>query len=675
MDFLAQQARAQRQTRWLVIYFLLSVSAVVALVYLVLASLILSYHESPEYRFTLLNVVVPVLNLFARVLLHPWDYLKWIWRPHLFLQIASWTLLGISLGSLYKIRRLSAGGAVVAELLGGRRVETDSQEPDEQKLRHVVEEMSVASGLPVPELYVLDNERGINTFAAGHSRSDLAIGVTRGALKLLNRDELQGAIAHEFSHILNGDTRLNMRLMGVVHGILWPVILGRVLVRGTSRPVEPGESILFQEAAVTRLPLVPIGFTLIGLGSIGLPLVRLTKSAICREREWLADAAAVQFTRYPAGIAGALKKIGGLAKRGRLDTPHAETASHLYLANSSVEPFGNLLSTHPRLEKRILALDATFAGQFPHVPMLPPTQVERERLYEDAVAQAMAFDKARPDQLLSGLTEHCIRAANVIRLGLPESISRALYEPTGARAVIYTMLLGSDEETRSTQLDILRLKSDPLVYAKTLDLLSDAPNLDDHVKLPVIDLVLPALRHLQPQHYVQFAQSVRELIEADRAIDLFEYTLQKILFRHLRPYYERSERPAIQYATLNHLWPECAILLSALAQLEQNDPAPAQAALLKGTSVLGLPKDALPVLSRDACNLPQIDVALDRLARATPALKRNILLACAHTVAANEFVESRPAELLRAIADTLDCPLPLFVQTFQGAQGKPTSPI
>src|SRR5439155_15162954 len=263
-------------------------------------------------------------------------------------------------------------GAAVAELLGGRRLNSNPNDPDEQKLRHVVEEMSIASGTPVPELYVLDNERGINTFAAGHTTSDIAIGVTRGCLKLLNREELQGVIAHEFSHILNGDTRLNMRLMGVVHGILWPVIIGRVLIRGTDRPAEPGESILDEETSAVRLPFLPFGAALIGIGSAGLPLVRLTKSAICREREWLADAEAVQFTRYPAGIVGALKKAGGLSKRGRLDTPHAETASHLYFVNASVEPFFHFQSTHPPLAKRILAIDSTFDGQFPHVAMLAP---------------------------------------------------------------------------------------------------------------------------------------------------------------------------------------------------------------------------------------------------------------------------------------------------------------
>jgi Zn-dependent protease with chaperone function len=335
MDFFEQQERAQRQTTLLLAYFAAAVAVMVVLGYVVFASITLPFLKPVPHGPRMHNVVVAVFWLLGEALLHPLYYLKWTWDPLLFAGFAAGACLTIALGSAYKIRQLATGGTVVAELLGGRRVAPDSAEPDEQKLRNVVEEMAIASGMPVPKMFLLDNERGINAFAAGHTRSDVAVGVTRGCLKLLTRDELQGVIAHEFSHILNGDTRLNMRLMGVAHGVLWPVIVGRVFVRGENRPAELGESVLDEDASVTRLPFIIAGYVLLAAGSVGLPFVRLIKSAICREREWLADAAAVQFTRYPDGIAGALKKIGGLYKQGRLDTAHAETASHLYFANSS----------------------------------------------------------------------------------------------------------------------------------------------------------------------------------------------------------------------------------------------------------------------------------------------------------------------------------------------------
>jgi len=328
-------------------------------------------------------------------------FLQWIWDPRLAFWVTVGTLFSTALGCLYKMRLLSGGGSAVAELLGGREMEENPANPDEKRLRDVVEEMAVAAGAPVPEIYVLDCERGINAFAAGNARDDVAIAVTFGALKLLNRDELQGIIAHEFSHVVNGDTRLNMKLMALAHGLFWPTIVGRILVRGSTRAPEIGESIFDEGTSPVFLPTAPIGVLFLIVGGISSPLVRLIKSLICREREWLADATAVQFTRNPAGITGGFKKIGGLYKAGRLDTPYAETASHLYFVNSDYAPWFNFLSTHPPLAKRILAIDPAFDGQFPHINSLPrqtdETSQEKQhaRLYEENVRRARAEAKAR----------------------------------------------------------------------------------------------------------------------------------------------------------------------------------------------------------------------------------------------------------------------------------------
>jgi Zn-dependent protease with chaperone function len=292
---------------------------------------------------------------------------------------------------------LSRGGAAVAELLGGRRVETATPDPAEQVLRNVVEEMAIASTMPVPQIYLLDRERGINAFAAGHTRDDVAIGVTFGCLKLLNRDELQGVMAHEFSHILNGDTRLNMRLMALTHGLLWPTIAGRVLLYGTDYEPLSEDSFFDAGAPSIRTPLLPIAGILFVIGAISTPFVRAIKSLICREREWLADAEAVQFTRNPTGIAGALKKVGGLLKQGRLDTPHAETASHLYFVNSRHESWTRLQSTHPPLVKRIRALDPSFDGTFKHILSLPSRDAEFDRIYAESVRRAQA-EAGMPDR-------------------------------------------------------------------------------------------------------------------------------------------------------------------------------------------------------------------------------------------------------------------------------------
>ncbi len=668
MDFFERQEHARRQTRWLLVYFAVAVAVIVAVGYVIFASLVLPFMKPVPHGPRLHSIVLSTFWLLGEAIYHPVYYLRWTWGARLFAGFASGAALIIALGSLYKIRQLAAGGSVVAELLGGRRVEPDTKEPDEQKLRNVVEEMAIASGMPVPEIYVLDNERGINAFAAGHTRSDVAIGVTRGCLKLLTRDELQGVVAHEFSHILNGDTRFNMRLMGIAHGLLWPVIVGRVFVRGSNRPAEPGESVLDEEASVVGLPFILVGYVLQAVGSIGLPFVRLLKSAICREREWLADAAAVQFTRNPDGIAGALKKIGGLYKQGRLDTPHAETASHLYFANSGYAPWFGFLSTHPPLMKRIRAIEPAFDGQFPKVSPLPPSQFERERQFEAAVGFVLATEKARPDAIVLGAgspaVEH-LRQAAAIRLGLGATVATACRSPVGARALIYGLLLSVEEPTRSGQLQLLAQKVDLGMLQQVNELLPEVQSLDPRVKLPVIDLALPPLRHLDPSNYSQFAQMVQELIEYDRSIDLFEYTLQKILFRHLLPYYEPRPSPERRYTSVQSLLPECSVLLSALAHVGQDEEPEMLAAFQRGAGYLDAPEDTVQLLTGEERSLTRVDAALDRLAQAAPSVKRNVLLACAQTVAADGQVLYREAELLRAIADALDCPVPPFVEALE----------
>jgi Zn-dependent protease with chaperone function len=668
MDFFEQQEHARRQTRLLLAYFAAAAVVIVAIGYITFATLVLPFMKLLPHASRPYPILVVPLWLLGEILYHPLNFLRWTWELRLFAGFAGASVLIIALGSLYKIRQLSAGGPVVAELLGGRRVEPGTSEPDEQKLRNVVEEMAIASGMPVPEIYVLDNERGINAFAAGHTQSDVAIGVTRGCLKLLSRDELQGVIAHEFSHILNGDTRLNMRLMGVAHGLLWPVIVGRVFVRGSNRPAEPGESILDEEASVLRLPFILVGYVLVTAGSIGLPCVRLIKSAICREREWLADAAAVQFTRYPDGLAGALKKIGGLYKQGRLDTPHAETASHLYFANSAYTPWFSILSAHPPLAKRVNAIDPAFDGQFPKVSPLPPSQFERERQTDTAVGYVLAVESARPDAVVLGagspVVEHLRRAA-AFRLGLSGAVSTALRSPLGSRALVYALLLSPEEPTQSGQLQLLAQSLDASLLQQVNDLLPELQSLDPRAKLPLIDLALPALRHLEVADYRQFAQNVQALIEYDRAVDLFEYTLQKILFRHLQPYYEPMPNPVRRYSSVQPLLPECAVLLSALAHLGQEEEPAIAAAFQRGAAYLDAPEGAVQLLTGEDRSLARVDAALDKLTQAAPSVKRNVLLACAQAVAADGQVLCREAELLRAIADTLGCPVPPFVEALE----------
>jgi Zn-dependent protease with chaperone function len=654
MDFFNQEAHAQRQTRLLVWLFGLAVFAVVILTYLILATAILVFRNPFPDELSLPGV------------------LRWLWDAKLFCWITLGSLISIALGSLYKIRQLSAGGPAVAELLGGRCVEPGTSDLDEQRLRHVVEEMAIASGMSVPEIYVLDNERGINAFSAGHTRDDVAVGITRGCLKLLTRDELQGVAAHEFSHVLNGDARLNLRLMGLVHGLSWPTIFGRILVRGTTQAPEIGESIFDEDTNPFFLPTAPIGVLFLIVGGISSPFVRLIKSLICREREWLADAAAVQFTRNPAGIAGALKKIGGLYKQGRLDTPNAETASHLYFSNSTYDPLFDFQSTHPPLAKRVLAVDPAFDGLFPKVKALAPNQYERDQIYEQAVARVISVEQKLPETLtadIGGLTADHIKQAAAIRLGLPPAVQSALRESAGAAGVVYALLLSEDAAVQGRQMDILRGSQDPAWYERTAAMASQVQALGFKYRLALAEFAVPALRQYGFDEYTAFDQTVQQLVEADGAIELFEYTLMKMVARQLRAYFAGPVLDQARYGRIQDILPECALLLSALAHVGQEEDEPAaRSAFARGRQFLDPPGDQIEFIPRSDWDLAKVDTALSRLAKCPGGVQRNLLLACGQTVAADGQVTEREAELLRAIADSLDCPMPPFVDAIRNEE-------
>jgi Zn-dependent protease with chaperone function len=536
----------------------------------------------------------------------------------------------------------------------------------EQRLRNVIEEMAVASGTSVPEIYVLDNERSINSFAAGHTRDDVALGVTRGCVKLLTRDELQGVVAHEFSHILNGDTRLNMKLIGLAHGFFWPTLLGRVLIYGSTEAPAMTDSILVEEDRVKLLPTAPLGILLVVLGSLSLPFVRLIKSAICRQREWLADAAAVQFTRNPSGIEGALKKIGGLFKQGRLDSPHAEVASHLYFSNSNYEPWFGFLGTHPPLAGRISAIDPAFDGNFPKVKMLAPNQFERDEAFEQVVGNAMAVERALPESVLafSGdvFAEH-LKKVSLMRFGLPPEVKLALQTPPGAAAVIYSLLLSDDDSVRGKQMQMLHASLTPEIFSQTAALAPPIAALGDRYKLVLAEYAVPALRENDLSEHDAFHQNLRQLIECDGAIELFEYTLIKMVARQLRAHFDGPDMGKTIYGKVSDVLPECALLLSALAHMGAEVETEARAAFAKGAAFLDLPAAGQPqFLPRSEWDLSKVDAALTRLSRCPDAVKRNVLMACGKTVVADGQVTEREAELLRAIADSLDCPMPPFVE-------------
>ncbi len=337
-NFFDQQDAARRRTGLLIFYFGLAVVAIITSVYLAVTALFFATGQQQHGGA--------------------------LFDPARLAAVATIVGLVVVLGSLYKIIALQEGGAAVARLLGGRLIDPGSSVPGERKLLNVVEEMALASGTPVPPVYVLDNEAGINAFAAGFTPRDAVVSVSRGCMDHLTRDELQGVVAHEFSHLLNGDMRLNLRVMGLLHGILLIALIGEIVIRlaGNSSSSSRSESDRDSKGS-SGLAFFLLGLALLVIGWAGVFFGRLIKCAISRQREFLADASAVQFTRNPDGIAGALKKIGGLAQGSRIESPHAEEACHLFFS-MGVPALSSLLATHPPLVERIRRIDPSFDGQF-----------------------------------------------------------------------------------------------------------------------------------------------------------------------------------------------------------------------------------------------------------------------------------------------------------------------
>jgi len=624
VDFFERQDEARRHTKLLVFYFAAAVLSLVVVI----------------------NVAVSLI--LGTFVVGP--------KSELLLWITLGTLAVILAGSAFKTLQLASGGSVVAELLGGRLIDSNTSDTDERKLLNVVEEMSIASGVPVPQVYVMDDEAGINAFAAGHSTSDAAISVTRGGMKLLSRDELQGVIAHEFSHILNGDMRLNLRLMGLVFGILCLTVIGRVLIRTRGR----------------KNPLPLVGLALIVVGWAGVFFGRLIQSAVSRQRELLADAAAVQFTRNPAGLAGALKKIGGLAYGSRIESPHAEEASHLFFANGLGNSF---FSTHPSLTERIRALDPSFDGKFPRVVEEPASAIspapQVSAIPEIPISQAGAGRFVAPfvaehavvANVGQATTQHLAYAAD-FRHAIPPAIEAAARDPLGASGLVCALLLASEPSVHEKQFEVLASVTSEAMLDETARTWPEVQVMPVQAKIPSLDLALPALRRLPPEQFQQFRAAIGTLAASNAKADLFAYMLQKIVARHLDTYFLPERRPVTQFYALHPLARDCGVLLSATAYAGQENATELSAAFAKGAEYLNqAARCEIPLLPPDECDLSDMDAALERLSQAVPQIKKNLLGACAQTVAADGVIQQGEAELLRAIADALDCPVPPFVQS------------
>jgi len=659
MDFFAQQARVRRNGRWLVVLFALAVAAIVTAVDLICAFLL----------------VGP--------------------RPGALLGISIAVIVLIALCSLYRVASLRGGGSAVAIGMGATPVPADTTNPAWKRLRNVIEEVAIASSVPVPEIWVMENEPAINAFAAGYTPSDAAVCVTQGCLDRLNRDELQGVIAHEFSHVLNGDMRLNIRLIGLLFGILAIGIVGRFMMYSSSGRSRRNSGNL----ALAGLALFVIGY-------IGLFFGKVIQAAVARARESLADASAVQFTRQTSGIAGALKKIAALADGSQLQASGRDEVRHMLFGDADVS---SLFATHPPILQRIRALEPQFdpkeldriaqdwvrAGGDPDSLSLQHGSHDFSQAVHQFARMDGDVDVNEPVFTNSATTPHApaasvagaaqassipgraatlaiaagavaaqvgtpgaddYRAAAAIQARIPDALAAAARDVRGALAVMFALVLSGQSEVQQKQVQAIAGAFDASSAEAARNALAQISQLHPMLRLPLAQLAFPALKRRPRPELERFVSTLDALIRADDKVELDEYCIAKLVQVQVIAALDPAAHFQAGSVRLHDVQDALRDLCALMAHFGADDEDAARRAFLLGmqealpgtTPLYAIPDDWQSAL----------DAALARLARLAPEGKQLAVRALTSAIAADGVVNVAESELLRVTCAALGCPLP-----------------
>ncbi|HZN86979.1 MAG TPA: M48 family metalloprotease [Burkholderiales bacterium] len=552
-----------------------------------------------------------------------------------FLAVSLATLWVIGLGTWDSIRAVAEGGAALAEALGARPLEPRTGDLAEQRLRNVVEEMAIAAGMAVPRVYVMDGEQSVNALAAGFSTADAVLIVTRGLLDELRRDELQGVIAHEFSHILNGDIRINMRLIGLLGGILKLWHAGQALLDREDQSVQRQRDRGLKPKG--NLAYVLGGALLQAVGSLGSFMARLIRAGVSRQRELLADSCAVQFTRDTDGIAGALVKLERHAERGRIHHWRAEQASHMFFGDALEGGRAGRFATHPTVAQRL----ANIYGRRVTLDEV----VKRVSSRPAAAAAEPAAPPAGVADSIGTISRPQVAYASAFLESLPAPLREALHAPEGAAVAMCALVLAPAGEARDAQVAMLGARADAVVAVH-----QSIAALGRTARLPLVELAIPALRALAGDERRNFLARLHAMIAADRRMTLEEFVLEVILASALQEPGRAGGEPEL--GSLDALVDDTRLMLSLVAHAGGANPAQAFAA---GCKELGSAMQPIPV---KALTLEGIQGALARLRRLRPLQKPRLLKALACASLADAKLAPAEAELLRAVSAALDCPMP-----------------
>ncbi|MCU7851304.1 MAG: M48 family metallopeptidase [Candidatus Thiodiazotropha sp. (ex Monitilora ramsayi)] len=641
MNFFEHQDEAKRNTRKLVLLFILAVIAIIIAIDAVLLFLFGSVLSEPMVSAP--NTLAGLISANSSVLLFG----------------AGGTGAVIGLASLYRNASLKDGGGSVARQMGGVPVEADPKDPLRQRLRNVVEEIAIASGVPVPEIYILEQEAGINAFAAGFSPSDAAVAVTRGTLESLNREELQGVIAHEFSHIFNGDMRLNIRLMGALFGILILAIAGRRILSGmrfSSRSKNNGGNAIMLFAVA-----------LMAIGYIGLFFARWIKAAVSRQREYLADASAVQFTRNPQGIAGALKKIAVHSQGAVLEKDSEEVAHMLFGQGSSAA----MLATHPPIVERIQRIEPGFreeelADIAKRLSRRTRREAEEEQRESKKSSRRAPFD---PRNIIEGIGQpdwERIVAAAAIAAALPVSLVSAARSTEWAPELLLCVLLDDDETIRDQQLFTISKKLGAESETQVRYLLTSAMPIHPEQRLPLLEIAFSALKRRPAEFIHRMLETVTDIVHLDGKVEVFEFLLAKVISLHLTDAKNPSQSRTGGRYLLTDLAQSVQDVIAILADHGHSDITLVEKSYQAGIKSIGFEQAPM----RLPADWPSaLDKALSNLDLLKIKEKERLITALVETILSDTHVATQELELLRAIGSALHVPLPLLSQDTPASSG------
>ncbi len=639
MDFQNQQEEAQQNTTRLVALLILGVAAIILVVAALLIALL--YYGSGDFQpLTAFAVAAPL------------------------------TTLGVTGASMVKSSQIrSGGGSYVAASLGGRKVDFNTLDPDERQLANVVEEIAVASGVPSPAVFVLDGEPGINAFAAGWTADSSAIGVTRGALDHLNRRELQGVIAHEFSHIRNGDTRVKTRIIGWVFGIAVITVLGRILLQQLwwaprRRNREDNSAML----------MVAAGFGLIIIGSVGTLFARMIQAAVSRQREYLADASAVQYTRDPSGIGDALIKIAAMGGENRVQSAHATEASHLFFSSA----FNATFATHPPLGERIRRLMPDWDGKIPTlddgggvpVDRTPPPMPRPGAAWGPSPFPPIMSgfdDSSRSEPVMpnpgvrqtfdgpsfGGPSDAHIEHSRTMLAQIPQETRNHLRTKQGAVAAIVGSVISTNPDVRPLELAAAGqiLSADPGYVDAASRLISD---LERPLQLPAIDIALHTVQQTPRAYRIALGDVIQDLERSNVEGDLFRWVLRRVVLRHLED--QHDDGSAVHALTLLQVTPEVATVYAVLARYNSSGDGEAQASFDAALDVSGSP--SVPMPTDNIHSFVGVDEALEKLSRLDRPSREAFVSGAAAAVLFDRKITAAEAELLRVVADAVRLPVP-----------------